>query len=104
MDAIEIVINGQAYPCRPTMGAMLRYKRETGKEVTEINATSPTDLVTYLWCCVVSACKHDGKAFDLDLVDFADSIMPSDLESWAAAVRGDGPEGDNVDEKKSSRQ
>ena len=35
MAKIEVTINGTAYPCRPTMGAMLRFKKETGKEVTE---------------------------------------------------------------------
>ena len=34
---IEVKINGKSYPCRPTMGAMLRFKKETGKEVTEIS-------------------------------------------------------------------
>ena len=36
MPKIEIMINGKAYPCRQTMGAMLRFKKETGKEVTEL--------------------------------------------------------------------
>ena len=33
MPKIEIMINGKAYPCRQTMGAMLRFKQETGKSV-----------------------------------------------------------------------
>lgn len=37
MRNIEIVVNGKAYPCRQTMGALLRFKRETGKEVTEVS-------------------------------------------------------------------
>lgn len=101
MAQVEIVVNDKRYPCRQTMGAMLRYKRETGKEVTEISTTSPTDLVTYLWCCTVSACKHDGIDFDLDLIDFADSIQSEDIENWVAAVRGDDEAGE---EKKSNRQ
>ena len=44
MAKIEVTINGTAYPCRPTMGAMLRFKKETGKEVTEITSNSLTDL------------------------------------------------------------
>ncbi|MBR6981115.1 MAG: hypothetical protein IKH88_14955, partial [Prevotella sp.] len=47
-----------------------------GREATTIDATSVTDLVTYLWCCVVSACKRDGIAFDMSLMDFADGLDP----------------------------
>lgn len=86
MAQVEIKINNVTYPCRPTMGAMLRFKRETGKEVTEITANSFTDLCTYLWCCITSASKHDGIDFDLSLMDFADSITPEDMSGWAESV------------------
>ncbi len=82
MAKIEITINGEAYPCYQTMGAMLRFKQETGKEITEINAESFTDLVTYIWCCVVSACKREGKAFDMPLMDFADAVTPDEMGAW----------------------
>ena len=49
MKKIEITINGKAYPCRQTMGAMLRFKQETGKEVTELG-NSFSDLCVFLWC------------------------------------------------------
>ena len=52
MAKIEIKINGEAYPCRPTMGAMLRFKEQTGKEITELDTNSFTDLCTYLWRCM----------------------------------------------------
>lgn len=71
------------------MGAMLRFKQETGKEVTEIDEGSFTDLCTYLWCCIVSACKHDGKEFKLSLMDFADSMSPEDMTEWAQALQAD---------------
>ena len=83
---VEITVNGKAYPCRPTMGAMLRFKRETGKEVTELEPSALSDLCTYLWCCVVSACKHDGIEFTLPLMDFADCISQEEMAAWADAV------------------
>lgn len=82
MRKFEIYINGEAYPCIPTMGAMLRFKEETGREVSELNAASLSDICTYLYCCVVSACKREGKPFDLSLMDFADSISPEDMQRW----------------------
>ena len=87
MAKIEIMIDNKAYPCRQTMGAMLRFKTETGKEVTEIN-NSLSDMCTYLFCCVVSACKKDGVDFNMNLMEFADSITPDDLDMWTQAVNG----------------
>ena len=85
MPKIEIMINGKAYPCRQTMGAMLRFKKETGKEVTELG-NSLSDMCAYLFCCVASACKHDGVKFDMPLMDFADSLTPEDLNKWTDTV------------------
>lgn len=85
MAKVEITINGVAYPCRQTMGAMLRFKQETGKEVTEIDLGSFSDLCTYLWCCVKSASKADGLDFNLSLMDFADNVTPEEATEWAEA-------------------
>ena len=85
MAKIEIVIDNKAYPCRQTMGAMLRFKKETGKEVTELG-NSLSDMCAYLFCCVASACKHDGVKFDMSLMDFADSLTPEDLNKWTDTV------------------
>ena len=48
MKRIEITINGEAYPCSPTMGAMLRFKEQTGREVTQTDGCF-SDLCIYLW-------------------------------------------------------
>ncbi len=104
MSKIEVVINGKAYPCRQTMGAMLRFKKETGKEVTDI-VDSPTDMLAFLYSCTQSACAHDGVEFDMDLMAFADSITPDDLNQWTNAVNGattQMPGGDTVTEEKKS--
>jgi len=97
---IEISINGKKYPCRATMGAMLRFHQETGREVTDIKQGSLSDLCVYLWCCVQSACKAEGKDFDMSLMDFADSIRPEDMNDWAQAVT-EPSQGAAGDEKKS---
>lgn len=81
MKKIEIKIDGKEYPCRQTMGAMLRFKQETGKEVTEIGGNL-SDICAYLFCCVASACRKDNVPFDMSLMDFADSITPDDLNQW----------------------
>ena len=86
MKRIQINVNGKAYPCSPTMGAMLRFKSETGREITEIDAGSFSDLCTYLWCCTVSASKREGVEFGMSLMDFADSITPEDMTAWNVAI------------------
>ena len=58
---------------RMTMGAMLRFKRETDRDVSEIG-TDVSLMVTFLFCCVASACNADGVAFDLDIDKFADGL------------------------------
>ena len=68
------------------MGAALRYKRETGQEVTSIDGSSLESVITYLYCCVVSACAADKVAFDLELLEFADLLNPEDLAAWTASL------------------
>ena len=95
MKRIEITVNGTAYPCSPTMGAMLRFKEQTGREITQIDPSSLSDLCTYLWCCVKAGAKREGKEFDLSLMD--------DMAEWNAAITEAVPtdEADDSGEKKS---
>ena len=93
---INILVNGKAYPCRSSMGAMLRFKKLTGKEVTEAGENL-SEMCTYLFCCVASACKVDGIEFDMDLMSFADNISPEDMMQWSEAISeepGEDPEND----------
>lgn len=99
MAKIEIKINGEAYPCRPTMGAMLRFKEQTGKEITDLDTNSFTELCTYLWCCIKSACARERKQFDLSLLDFADSIDPDDMNAWAASMQDENGKAPAADPK-----
>ena len=86
------------------MGAMLRFKQETGKEITEINASSFTDLCTYLWCCVSAASNREGKEFNMSLLDFADSITPEDMAEWNQAIASESTEESDRAKKKSKRK
>ena len=74
------------------MGAMLRFKKETGKEVTEITSNSLTDLCAYdlcayLYCCVASASAADGVDFKMSLMEFADALNPEDMTAWATQMQ-----------------
>lgn len=93
MKDVKVIINNEAYPCRPTMGALLRFEKETGKDISEVfvegKPVGLTDICTLMWCCIVSASKHDGKDFNLSLMEFADSVTPEVALSWNSEVMGD---------------
>lgn len=80
--APKIIIKGKEYPCRITMGAMLRFKRETGKDVSELNDKDISELIAFVWSCTCSACSADGVEFNLTVEQFADSLEPKDLQGF----------------------
>ena len=82
----SIQINGQDYPCRVTMGAMVRFKRESGKDVSELRQDDVSDLVLFLWCCVKSACNADNVDFAYSFVGFADALTPQDMIHFYAGM------------------
>lgn len=79
-----IKINGKTYPCRLTMGAALRFKEDTGKEVSETIGIS--DACRLLYHCAQSACNRDKVAFDMSLEDFADSLDVKDVMQWINSI------------------
>ena len=86
-----IEIKGKQYPCRVTMGAMLRFKRETGRDVSQVDSSDVSDLVTLLWCCIVSASKADGVEFGIGLMDFADMLDPETLTGFYNSMEKEKP-------------
>lgn len=100
MKRVEIEIDGKKYPCTPTMGAMLQFKKETGRDVTKM-AEDIADLCVYLYCCVCSACRREGVKFDMALMDFADAITPADMQEWNRQLSdGDAPVNASEEKKK----
>lgn len=68
------------------MGAFLQFKRETGKEVTEM-ADSLSEQVVFLYCCIASAARADKKPFAYTLEEFADHISLEDMQQWQSATQ-----------------
>ncbi len=85
MAKATVTINDKEYPIKLTMGAMLRFKQEAGKDINDGNM-SLTDNVTLIWCCIKSACAHEKVKFDVCLMDFADSIDAKDIEPVVTAL------------------
>ena len=88
----NIKIRGKEYPCRQTMGAILRYKRKTGQDISTLDPSDTSGMVILLWCCVTSASKADGVEFNMELEEFADCCEVQTLndfsEQMAKEARG----------------
>lgn len=78
----SIVINGREYPSRLTMGAMLRFREETGHDVSRMASDDIKDLIVFIWSCCVSACNADKVEFGYSLMDFADNIEPGVIKEF----------------------
>ena len=96
----KIVIAGKEYPCRVTMGALLRFKRATGHDVSDMDYEDMEELMVFVHSCVTSACKADGVDFGLDVMDLADQLEPDALNSFYAAMGGEerGEKGESAPE------
>lgn len=85
----KIKIYGKEYPVRITMGAMRRYKRETGQDVS-LMGNDVGLLIVFMYCCVASACNADNVPFQLDIDKFADGLGMDDLNGFAESMAGNG--------------
>ena len=83
----KIRIKGQEYPCRVTMGAMVRFKRESGKDIREVNQTDVDLMLMFVWCCVKSACNADSVEFDIAFDRFVDMLEPEDFTEFFGDVQ-----------------
>lgn len=85
-EPLTINIDGVQYPCEPTLGAMVRYREATGEEASTLAADNISGTCRYLYCCVQSACRRAKREFAMEFLDFADAVLPSDLQVWADAL------------------
>lgn len=90
-----IRVYDKEYPMRITMGAMLRFKRQTGNDISRMGSDL-SQMAILMYCCVASACNADGVPFDLDLDKFADGLQMDALNAFAETLKA----GDGDDSKK----
>lgn len=86
MKEMRISVGGRELPCRLTMGAMLLFKRQTGKDLNQIQGEGLEAMLTLLWCCVKSACRAEGVEFNVDFEMFCDMITPEEMALWNKAM------------------
>ena len=103
MKAVTIEIKGRPYPCYPTAGAMLRFRRMSGKEVTAINPENMEDLGLYLFCCAKSASKREDVPFEFrDETEFLDCVLPENIARGVETFAEPAPDADDTDVEKKS--
>lgn len=103
MAKVTVTIEGKEYPIKNTMGAMLRFTQETGKEVNEVSTSSSLSAV-YAWCCIKSACDHDKVDFDMSLMEFADSISVNEVTDILLALSASDEKASPKTEKEKSEK
>lgn len=86
MKTIMIEIEGKKYPLRATMGAMKEFKKQTGKDPKDMDAESAVEMATFIYCCVVSACRKDGVEMTMTLDDFLDSVDVDTVNAWGTSL------------------
>ncbi len=78
--------DGKEYPCRITMGAMIRFKRMTGRDISEMDG-SVDDMATLIYCATASACAADGKKFEYTRDEFCDRLDSDEMTNFAANMQ-----------------
>jgi hypothetical protein len=68
------------------MGAMVRYKRATGTDVSEMSSADVAAIVEFMYYCVVSASKADGVEFEMSFEEFADLLEPEGVTAFYGDV------------------
>lgn len=86
---VRISLKGKEYPCVFVMGAMLLFKRETGKDVSQMKPDDLEDLLTLMWCCVKCASQAEGVEFSMDFETFCNSVTPAMVSEWNAQLKPD---------------
>lgn len=86
MNVVKIKLGDKEYPCRVTMGAMVRFKNETGKDVSRLEKGDISELMQFVYCCVKSACNADKVAFTYDFETFSDLLEPDTVNSFYASM------------------
>ena len=93
-------VGGRKLPCRVTMGAMVRFKRATGHDASRLDTSDMEEMVTFVHCCVASACAAEKVSFDMPMEEFADNLEPDALNEFYGSMEAS--KSDDTEKKTSS--
>lgn len=78
---MAIKIKKKDYPIRPTMWALLTFKRDKGKQVSDLKDSDLEDLLYYTWLCVKGACLQDEISFEMSFEDYIQDVEGDPTEA-----------------------
>ena len=86
--AINIQVGERTYPFRMTLGAMLRFKRATGKDLAKeaLDDGDIEEVAALLYACVASASVADKVPFDMSFEEFCDNLSAEDMDAMQALL------------------
>ncbi len=94
----KVKINGEDYPFRLTIGAMVAYKRDTGEDFSKFNGEDMEKMLHIIFYGIKSACKADNIEFPYQSPDeIADYI---DMEQIGSLFETQGVDADDGSKKK----
>lgn len=99
-----VLTTGESLPTEPSLGAMLLFRKETGREATEANLASLEDVSALLWANTKAACDVAGIEFRYDVQQFANRVSPQALSEWTRAQFSPPAEGERPDERPSKKK
>jgi hypothetical protein len=99
----QVKIQGKEYPFRVTMGALLRFKRLTGRDASTITDEDLEGLIALFYCCIASACNADGVEWPYSLTMFEDILTEDEVKEMTKLMARENPEDSKKKEPKSSR-
>lgn len=102
MKRIEVILEGKAYPCVLSMGAMVRFEEKTGKPISQMDDSSVKDSMVYLYSAIEAGCQREQKEFPYDMLQLADLLTPSEFRKLVSELAADGG-GDGAEKKTKKR-
>ena len=76
---------GESFPVEISLGAMLIFREETGREATDADMGSLSDLIKLLWAGAAAASESAGIAMNYTPQQFANRLTPEELKNWKKA-------------------
>lgn len=92
---------------RGSLGAMRMFKRETGREISEVKEHEISELAVFLWCCVAAECRRCRIDFTVSLDDFCDALDPDALALLSEEAKEEAtakPEAEESGKKKTKKK
>ena len=83
---MRITFNGAAYPMVLTMGALLDFKRLTGRDAAQLDGEDLEGLLALCYCCIRSASRVEGIDFPHTFEEFCDRCTIEELNAMSAQI------------------